>query len=1224
MLRGLKNTLSRSGTGNGYAAGSGAQGASVINAKAEGNETALAKTENSRTDADATGKEIEVSSSLSWSFEEQWTYVESLGVCKLPGEEHILRFLADSLTASPLPAPWAMHRDEEGKVFYGNTTTGETRWEHPLEDVVRELAGVCRVCVSLSRAMRERSIADLRETWEGHAKEEFAQWYSVKDSSTSKDYYCNSLTGQTMWEHPAEVLLPGHFLKLKSADRLLDEAYLQDLASLGSTLNASTGRSWNLMKRTLESNASASTEAGLNEESAKAIKEELAMRNLELQAARENEKKVKADFDALVARFEEHKKSMSESSSRRKELEAELLQEQQRLASALSECEAWKKQATSKDSAGAEAMQERIALQVELDAQRQRATEALTECEALKKQASDLSTKSSSNESAKIELQAMLEAERRRTQEVLAECTTLSEATKRGTAVESEKKEIEEQLKVEQQRVKEAVAELEVLKIQAVSADSEKQRKAIEEQLDSERKKTQEAHAELESLRSQAKGEAAAAQEKLQAEQQRASQAQSQQQVQCAELQAQIVAERKRVEEVLAECAILKKDKDSALADVEAAIEEEKQRAELKEQLKVEKERATEAVAECERLKQQALENANTAVEEEKQRQALKEQLEAEQRRAEQAFKECEMLKAKAPADLQNAIEEERQRHQLQEQLTAERKRAAEALEQCAALKAQEAERQRQQEKAAAETVAEAARRKVLEEELDAERKRAKEAMSEVHELKAQARFNSLKMAEVESQCKSAEERLNAERGKVEQARAECESLKTQALLQDELFSSTSGVKADTGAGGGAVVSRELREEMKKLQAAASRAEEAERSLHAKLENVQAELYQEKARADQEAKKCVAARDVQEAIIQEMISANQEKRSLRDDLEAKIQEQTRRANDFEARYMQLQAQEDIRSPSQQQADRTFVDRLMKDKESLEKGTQKLQEQLAKANLAANELEAKFNQERLQLEAANIDRQELLQRQKLTAEEAAQADKVLQQQIRSAQEAEVKLSNRAAALKALMEGERVKVEQLTDGFAHEAVGQRSQKHLEDQLQELSSQMVEMRSMLRSQKVPDGAQDVELTRALKEVSAANAQIQTAVAREKDVLDRSGAPVTPKDANAPPQDAMKFKRGKVPRVREFHGKLWASTDDTIQTGQKVRHTMIESALVRQQRQLCKQMIQEVDACRLAQAVKMAQSKANLKSLNLTLREEVEKARQEIKCLEEQVKPA
>ena len=97
---------------------------------------------------------------------EHWSYVESLALAKLPGEEHIIRFLADSITGSPLPAPWAAHRDDEGKVFYGNSTTGETTWAHPLEDVIRELAGVCRVCVSLSRSMRERSIADLRETWE--------------------------------------------------------------------------------------------------------------------------------------------------------------------------------------------------------------------------------------------------------------------------------------------------------------------------------------------------------------------------------------------------------------------------------------------------------------------------------------------------------------------------------------------------------------------------------------------------------------------------------------------------------------------------------------------------------------------------------------------------------------------------------------------------------------------------------------------------------------------------------------------------------------------------------------------------------------------------------------------------------------------------------------------------------------------------------------------------
>ena len=36
----------------------------------------------------------------------------------------------------------AAHRDEEGKVFYGNPTTGETSWEHPLEEP--KPMGFCR------------------------------------------------------------------------------------------------------------------------------------------------------------------------------------------------------------------------------------------------------------------------------------------------------------------------------------------------------------------------------------------------------------------------------------------------------------------------------------------------------------------------------------------------------------------------------------------------------------------------------------------------------------------------------------------------------------------------------------------------------------------------------------------------------------------------------------------------------------------------------------------------------------------------------------------------------------------------------------------------------------------------------------------------------------------------------------------------------------------------
>jgi len=1192
MLKGLRNTLSKSGTGN-FASGSGAQGASVINKSNEGAQAEPART------GDAAGKEIVPASSPpneeeALLFEEHWTYVESLGLAKLPGEEHIVRFLADSITASPLPAPWAAHRDEEGKVFYGNASTGETTWQHPLEDVIRELAGVCRVCVSLSRSMRERSIADLRETWEAQAKQEFALWYSAKDQTSGKEYYCNSQTKQTMWEHPAEVLLPGHFLKLKSADRLLDETYLQDLANLGATLNESMGRSWNLMKRTLETDdasATGSTEAGYKD-AHNAIKEELASKTLELQSAKEHADKVKEEFESLKQRFETSQKSMSEAAERRKQLEAELLSEQQRLQSAISEVEAWKKQAMSKDSAGAEALQERVQLQVELETERQKAQQALKECEELKQQAEDLGKLSNSNEAAKSELEAKLEVERKKTQEALAECAKLNEAHSRGNLLESEKKDIEVQLLAEKQRAEHAAAQVEALKNEAHSAKtatesdatkSKQEKKEIQDQLEIEQKKTKEALAELEALKTQAKGQAAEAE------------------AQCEELKAKIEAERKRVEQVQAECAALKSQKESAAADEAAAsVKQEEQRAELQAQLKAEKETAAKALAECEKLKAQAIKDANSAFEEEKQRQALQEQLESERRRAEQASKECEMLKAQAPVELQNAIDEEQKRHEMQEQLIAERNRADNALGELAKLQkesekvdAQVAEEEKQRKALQEQLEAERQRSSKVQEELEAERRRVKEATTECNELKAQAQVNSVKMAQVESQCKTAEERLQLERSKVEQARAECDSLKTQALLQEELLNAkTAETKAARDAGDAAqpvAASKDLQEEMKRLQSAATRAQEAETSLHAQLQAVQDELVKQKARAEAEASKCVAARDVQEAIMQEMISANVETRTVRE----KLEEEKKRASDFEAKYLQLQADQEAGNGG------------------LQKEGSRLQEQLAKANLAATELEVRFNQERLMLEAANQDRRELMQRQQVSAAEAEQADKVLQQQIRSAQEAELRLSNRAAALKALMEGERAKVEQLTEGFAmllsKQVGGQQGQEQVENQLQELNGQMQQIRAMLRSQH-DDQGDDKALNKALKEVGAANAQIQTAVSRERNAMGRSGAP-----------EAFKGKKGKAPRVREFHGKLWASTDDTIQTGQKVRHTRIESALVRQQTQLCKQMIEEVDSCKLAQSVKLVKSKANLKALNSSLRDEVEKARQELQRLEE-----
>merc|ERR1712032_1423619 len=52
---------------------------------------------------------------------------------------------------------------------------------------------------------------------------EFKQWYPVKHAMAGREYYCHRQTGKTMWEDPVDVLLPGHFLRLKAMQLLCED-----------------------------------------------------------------------------------------------------------------------------------------------------------------------------------------------------------------------------------------------------------------------------------------------------------------------------------------------------------------------------------------------------------------------------------------------------------------------------------------------------------------------------------------------------------------------------------------------------------------------------------------------------------------------------------------------------------------------------------------------------------------------------------------------------------------------------------------------------------------------------------------------------------------------------------------------------------------------------------------------------------------------------------------
>lgn len=164
-----------------------------------------------------------------WADIPMYDSIANMGLAASSREDHVLHFLADVISGSSLPAPWAMFRDENKRPFYGNRETEETSWSHPLVETLYELACTCRVVASLAPMMRENCVANLRDTWLSAMKREFALWYAVPDNESGRDYYVNSETSETMWDHPVEILLPAHYMKLQAADLLMDEAYVSRL-----------------------------------------------------------------------------------------------------------------------------------------------------------------------------------------------------------------------------------------------------------------------------------------------------------------------------------------------------------------------------------------------------------------------------------------------------------------------------------------------------------------------------------------------------------------------------------------------------------------------------------------------------------------------------------------------------------------------------------------------------------------------------------------------------------------------------------------------------------------------------------------------------------------------------------------------------------------------------------------------------------------------------------
>ena len=156
-------------------------------------------------------------SSVSVSWE---GYLTTKDILSLPEDEDLLPIFQAVLKGAPLPAPWSMWCDKATQsLFFTNLATRETSWTHPLHEALAALAEVGRRFFTVPLATRAEHLAVLSKTWDSEARTEILKWQTAYDDQ-DREYFFNVETSETMWERPAEAVLPAFYLKKQFLKRL--------------------------------------------------------------------------------------------------------------------------------------------------------------------------------------------------------------------------------------------------------------------------------------------------------------------------------------------------------------------------------------------------------------------------------------------------------------------------------------------------------------------------------------------------------------------------------------------------------------------------------------------------------------------------------------------------------------------------------------------------------------------------------------------------------------------------------------------------------------------------------------------------------------------------------------------------------------------------------------------------------------------------------------------
>ncbi|KAK8775899.1 hypothetical protein V5799_030757 [Amblyomma americanum] len=100
----------------------------------------------------------EIGSSTNATKEDIHLYAEHLGII-LPDEQDLLWIAQAGLEVS-LPPPWCPVEDPQGRIYYYNSVTKETKWEHPLDSYYKAMVKKERLKASSRAAATESNLED--------------------------------------------------------------------------------------------------------------------------------------------------------------------------------------------------------------------------------------------------------------------------------------------------------------------------------------------------------------------------------------------------------------------------------------------------------------------------------------------------------------------------------------------------------------------------------------------------------------------------------------------------------------------------------------------------------------------------------------------------------------------------------------------------------------------------------------------------------------------------------------------------------------------------------------------------------------------------------------------------------------------------------------------------------------------------------------------------------